>query len=133
MATTDRRRPYLRIAEDIRRDIASGRYAVGERLPVARELADQYGVAMMTIGNALAVLRDEGLIETRQGAGSFVSRTPDDDTTADTTPGRAQRRVPHHLRAAARDSRACGEPDDQVGRVGRSDASRSRREVILLA
>ncbi|MEW9554071.1 GntR family transcriptional regulator [Nonomuraea sp. NPDC050783] len=86
MATTDRRRPYLRIAEDIRRDIASGRYAVGERLPVARELADRYGVAMMTIGNALAVLRDEGLIETRQGAGSFVSRTPDDEI-AEPAPG----------------------------------------------
>ncbi|GAA3669017.1 hypothetical protein GCM10022224_036380 [Nonomuraea antimicrobica] len=83
---TDRRRPYLKIAEDIRRDIASGRYAVGERLPVARELADRYGVAMMTIGNALAVLRDEGLIETRQGAGSFVSRAPDDET-ATPTPG----------------------------------------------
>ncbi|GAA2375991.1 GntR family transcriptional regulator [Nonomuraea africana] len=78
MATTDRRRPYLRIAEDIRRDIASGRYALGEQLPVARELAERYSVAMMTIGNALAVLRDEGLIETRQGAGSFVIRTPED-------------------------------------------------------
>ena len=78
MATTDRRRPYLRIAADIRRDIASGRYAVGEQLPVARELSEKYGVAMMTIGNALAVLRDEGLIETRQGGGSFVTRTPDD-------------------------------------------------------
>ncbi|GAA2846703.1 hypothetical protein GCM10010517_03470 [Streptosporangium fragile] len=77
MGTTDRRRPYLRIADDIRREIAAGRYAVGEQLPVARELADKYGVAMMTIGNALAVLRDEGLIETRQGSGSFVTRPPD--------------------------------------------------------
>ncbi|MFD9950739.1 GntR family transcriptional regulator [Nonomuraea sp. NPDC059023] len=82
MAATDRRRPYLRIAEDIRREIASGRYAVGEQLPVARELAEQYGVAMMTIGNALGVLRDDGLIETRQGAGSFVIRTPDGDDVA---------------------------------------------------
>ncbi|MBG0818180.1 GntR family transcriptional regulator [Planomonospora sp. ID82291] len=80
MGTTDRRRPYLRIADDIRREIAAGRYAVGEQLPVARELADKYGVAMMTIGNALAVLRDEGLIETRQGSGSFVLRTPDAET-----------------------------------------------------
>jgi DNA-binding GntR family transcriptional regulator len=79
MGTTDRRRPYLRIADDIRREIAAGRYAVGEQLPVARELADKYGVAMMTIGNALAVLRDEGLIETRQGSGSFVLRTPDEE------------------------------------------------------
>ncbi|MEU0568564.1 winged helix-turn-helix domain-containing protein [Nonomuraea sp. NPDC005983] len=85
MAATDRRRPYLRIAEDIRRDIASGRYAVGEQLPVARELSEQYGVAMMTIGNALAVLRDEGLIETRQGSGSFVTRTPDDNEAAPTS------------------------------------------------
>ncbi|MFI6802618.1 GntR family transcriptional regulator [Streptosporangium canum] len=77
MGTTDRRRPYLRIADDIRREIAAGRYAVGEQLPVARELADKYGVAMMTIGNALAVLRDEGLIETRQGSGSFVTGTPE--------------------------------------------------------
>nr|WP_055504225.1 winged helix-turn-helix domain-containing protein [Nonomuraea pusilla] len=82
MAPTDRRRPYLRIAEDIRRDIASGRYAVGEQLPVARELSERYGVAMMTIGNALAVLREEGLIETRQGAGSFVIRTPESETSA---------------------------------------------------
>ncbi|MFI6712758.1 GntR family transcriptional regulator [Nonomuraea sp. NPDC050478] len=86
MAPTDRRRPYLRIAEDIRRDIASGRYAVGEQLPVARELSEKYGVAMMTIGNALAVLRDEGLIETRQGAGSFVTRSPD-DATSELSPG----------------------------------------------
>ncbi|WP_113705643.1 GntR family transcriptional regulator [Nonomuraea lactucae] len=82
MAPTDRRRPYLRIAEDIRRDIASGRYAMGEQLPVARELSEQYGVAMMTIGNALAVLREEGLIETRQGAGSFVIRTPEGEMPA---------------------------------------------------
>jgi DNA-binding GntR family transcriptional regulator len=79
---TDRRRPYLRIADDIRREIAAGRYAMGEQLPVARELANHYGVAMMTIGNALAVLRDEELIETRQGAGSFVVRMPDDEATA---------------------------------------------------
>ncbi|MDP9865591.1 MULTISPECIES: GntR family transcriptional regulator [Streptosporangium] len=77
MGNTDRRRPYLRIADDIRREMAAGRYAVGEQLPVARELADKYGVAMMTIGNALAVLRDEGLIETRQGSGSFVTRMPE--------------------------------------------------------
>ncbi|TKK84337.1 GntR family transcriptional regulator [Herbidospora galbida] len=77
MAGTDRRRPYLRIADSIRSEIAHGRYTVGEQLPVARELAEQYGVAMMTIGNALAVLRDEGLIETRQGTGSFVIERPE--------------------------------------------------------
>ncbi|WP_214413787.1 GntR family transcriptional regulator [Sphaerisporangium fuscum] len=74
---TDRRRPYVRIADDLRQDIASGRYAHGEQLPAARVLADRYGVAMMTVGNALAVLREEGLIETRHGTGSFVTAQPD--------------------------------------------------------
>ncbi|GGK62723.1 hypothetical protein Ppa06_20980 [Planomonospora parontospora subsp. parontospora] len=86
MGTTDRRRPYLRIADDIRREIAAGRYAVGEQLPVARELADKYGVAMMTIGNALAVLRDEGLIETRQGTGSFVLRASSEEAAQPAAP-----------------------------------------------
>ncbi|GII94930.1 GntR family transcriptional regulator [Sinosporangium siamense] len=73
----DRRRPYLRIADEIRQAIAAGQYAQGEQLPSARELSERHGVAMMTIGNALGVLREEGLIETRHGTGSFVIGQPE--------------------------------------------------------
>jgi DNA-binding GntR family transcriptional regulator len=81
----DRRQPYVRIADDLRRDIAAGRYPVGETLPPARELAERYGVAGMTVTNAIAVLREEGLITTRQGArGATVIAAPDEQTAQDT-------------------------------------------------
>lgn len=72
----DRRKQYVRIADEIRRDIASARYAVGDPLPSVAELAARFGVAKMTISNAIAALRDEGLIQTRQGSPSIVIATP---------------------------------------------------------
>ncbi|BBY65409.1 FadR/GntR family transcriptional regulator [Mycolicibacterium helvum] len=47
-----------------------------ERLPVEVDLAGQFGVAPMTVREALATLRDQGLVETRRGrsGGSFVCR-----------------------------------------------------------
>jgi DNA-binding GntR family transcriptional regulator len=74
----DHRKPYVRIADDLRRDIASGRYPVGEMLPPAGEIADRYRVAKMTVSNAIAVLRHEGLVQTRQGSPSMVIATPDE-------------------------------------------------------
>lgn len=48
----------------------------GEKLPAEVELAAQFGVAPMTMRDALATLRTEGLVETRRGrsGGSFVKR-----------------------------------------------------------
>ncbi len=48
----------------------------GERLPVEVDLAAQFGVAPMTVREALATLREQGLVETRRGrsGGSFVRR-----------------------------------------------------------
>lgn len=48
----------------------------GERLPVELDLAAQFGVAPMTVREALATLRDQNLVETRRGrsGGSFVRR-----------------------------------------------------------
>lgn len=48
----------------------------GEQLPVEVELARQFGIAPMTIREALAELRARGLVETRRGrkGGSFVKR-----------------------------------------------------------
>lgn len=48
----------------------------GDQLPTEVDLAQQFGVAPMTVRDALAVLRETGLIETRRGrtGGSFVQR-----------------------------------------------------------
>jgi len=74
----DRRKPYVRIADELRQDIASGRYQIGDTLPPGAKLAEMYGVSGMTVSNAIAVLRDEGLVQTRQGArGATVIATPD--------------------------------------------------------
>ncbi|GAA3528459.1 GntR family transcriptional regulator [Aeromicrobium flavum] len=53
-----------------------GLLADGERLPAETELAAQFGVAPMTMRDALAILRDEGLLVTKRGrhGGSFVQR-----------------------------------------------------------
>lgn len=73
----DRRKPYVRVADDLRAAIAAGQYKVGDLLPPAGELASRYGVAGMTISNAIGVLKEEGLVRTRQGSpGATVIAVP---------------------------------------------------------
>ncbi|MEU3575616.1 GntR family transcriptional regulator [Streptomyces globisporus] len=69
----DRRPPYQHAADELRREIKAGRYKPGDQLPPYRELQERFGVANMTARAALNVLRDEGLIYTIQGRGSFVA------------------------------------------------------------
>lgn len=71
--------PYLRIAHDLRRQIAAGKLKVGDRLPSNKEIASTYDVASMTASKATDALRDEGLVESRLGSGLFVVRTPEDE------------------------------------------------------
>ena len=58
----------LRIAADI----AAGRIAPGARLPTEQALMEAMGVSRTVIREAVAALRAEGLVDTRQGIGSFV-------------------------------------------------------------
>ncbi|MET7386513.1 SCO5717 family growth-regulating ATPase [Streptomyces sp. NPDC005529] len=69
----DRRPPYQHAADELRRDIKQGRFRPGEQMPAVRELQERFGVANMTVRSALNVLRDEGLIYTIHGRGSFVA------------------------------------------------------------
>jgi DNA-binding transcriptional regulator YhcF (GntR family) len=68
--------PYLRIAATIRHRIATGALRPGDRVPSTRQVVRDFGVAMATATRALAVLRDEGLVVARPGAGTVV-RAPD--------------------------------------------------------
>ena len=64
----------------IRREIAEGEAAPGERLPPARDLAAVLGVNTNTVLRALRLLRDEGTLEFRRGRGITVAGTPDTST-----------------------------------------------------
>ncbi len=62
--------------EAIRTEIAAGRFAVGERLPNEATLSATLGVSRGTVREAVRVLAAQGLLEVRQGSGTYVlSRT----------------------------------------------------------
>ncbi|MBH1935214.1 TetR/AcrR family transcriptional regulator C-terminal domain-containing protein [Streptomyces sp. AV19] len=65
--------PYLRIADDIRRRIAAGDLAPGDRVPSTRRIARDWGVALATAARALTTLQQEGLIQARPRVGSVVA------------------------------------------------------------
>jgi GntR family transcriptional regulator len=64
---------YLRVAAELRRDIAEGEAKPGQRLPPARDMAAVVGVNQNTMFRALRQLRDEGLLEFRRGRGISVT------------------------------------------------------------
>jgi GntR family transcriptional regulator len=69
--------PYRQVASALRDQIARGKIRQGAKIPTARELAEQYGVALTTAVRAVDELRKDGVIETRRGLGSFVRQTPE--------------------------------------------------------
>ena len=68
----DPRPPYVQVANAVRAAILTKIFKPGEKIPSGTELAKQYGVARMTVQQALRVLKDEGLIQSRQGSGVYV-------------------------------------------------------------
>ncbi|MDE3831124.1 FadR/GntR family transcriptional regulator [Sinorhizobium meliloti] len=62
-----------RIAAKIGREITEGRIAPGEKLPTEHLLATTFGVSRSVVREAIAQLRNEGLVETRQGVGAFAT------------------------------------------------------------
>jgi len=62
-----------RIQADLARNIMSGRWAPGHRIPFERELVDEYGCSRMTVNKALQALVNDGLIHRVRSIGSFVS------------------------------------------------------------
>lgn len=61
------------IAERIAAEIASGKFPPGARLPTEQEMVAAMGVSRTVVREAVAALRADGLVMTRQGAGAFVA------------------------------------------------------------
>jgi GntR family transcriptional regulator len=69
----ERQPKYLRIYTELQERISSGRWPAGTALPAQRELADEFGVSIMTLRQALQLLADDGLIDARHGSGTYVA------------------------------------------------------------
>jgi DNA-binding FadR family transcriptional regulator len=67
------RQRYEQIADRLIGDLRRGRLRAGMRLPAERELAQQLGVGRASVREALGALQVRGVLETRPGAGSFVT------------------------------------------------------------
>jgi GntR family transcriptional regulator len=67
---------YDQVAAEVRRAIADGEVAPGERLPPAVDLAKVLQVNKNTVIRALHILRDEGLLDFTRGRGVRVVGTP---------------------------------------------------------
>ncbi|MET9614991.1 GntR family transcriptional regulator [Kitasatospora indigofera] len=82
VSSDDDRAPYVQVADTLRDEISSGALQPGQKLPSARQLADRFGVAVMTASSGVRVLREEGLVYSTQGRGTFVRRPGEDVATA---------------------------------------------------
>ncbi|KRL83214.1 GntR family transcriptional regulator [Ligilactobacillus equi] len=65
---------YIKIHNEIQSRIEKGYWQVGQRIPAERELAQEFMVSRMTLRQALQTLVDEGVLERRIGAGTFVAQ-----------------------------------------------------------
>ncbi|MGW4228776.1 TetR/AcrR family transcriptional regulator C-terminal domain-containing protein [Streptomyces sp. NPDC004980] len=74
--------PYLRIAGEIRRRIASRELAPGDPVPSTRRITQEWGVAMATATKALGVLNQEGLVRAVPGVGTVVAESGRERATA---------------------------------------------------
>lgn len=67
------KRRYEKIAQQLASEIAQGRYAVGQRLPSERDLAQTFQSSRTTIREAIIALELDGLVEVKVGSGVYVA------------------------------------------------------------
>lgn len=67
---------YVRIEESLHALLETGGYRPGDKLPPEPELAQQLGVSRATLREALRSFEQQGIINRRQGVGTFVNLRP---------------------------------------------------------
>jgi len=73
---------YVQVARTLKEEIVSGGWPVGSLLPTEDELCVRFSVSRYTVREALRRLREEGLVSSRQGAGTVVVPPPSADSHA---------------------------------------------------
>ena len=77
---------YARVVNTLQERMSDGTYPQGSMLPTENALIDEFGVSRQVVVRALAILRQDGWIDSAQGKGRFVRRTQ--PATAGTGAGR---------------------------------------------
>ena len=63
---------YLEVAEQLKKDIFSGKYPVGSMLPTENELEEMFGVSKITVRKAIELLATDEYVEKKSGRGTTV-------------------------------------------------------------
>ena len=64
------------VSVELQQRVARGELKPGDRLPTEKALGEAFGVSRAVVREAIARLKADGLIETRQGSGAFVVEAP---------------------------------------------------------
>lgn len=77
---------YMQLYSQLKKDIVSGAYPLGAKLPSKRLLSEEAGVSVITVEHAYQLLSDEGYTEPRQRSGYFVIYKQSDFNSSDNEP-----------------------------------------------
>ncbi|SJN10177.1 Transcriptional regulator, GntR family [Leucobacter sp. 7(1)] len=132
MQPINRRSLVDTVVDELRREISDGRWAIGDRIPSEAELTTTLGVSRPSIREAVRSLVQLGLLETRQGDGTYVVATDPTQVALRRAIHSADSheviRVRRALDALAASEAAASRTDEQLAEL--ADYLRARRAAV---
>lgn len=116
--------PYLQLVQQVRQAVRMGTLGIGDKLPTVKEVVTELAINPNTVLKAYRELEHEGIVEGRQGVGTFVSRRP-----SGPPPG-TQLRLARTLQKWVRAARDEGMDDDAIESLVRDALHASERTQI---
>jgi len=113
--------PYLQLVQQVRQAVRMGVLDVGDKLPTVKEVVAELAINPNTVLKAYRELEHEGIVEGRQGVGTFVCHRPEGP------PPGTQARLARSLQRWVDSARAAGLDDDAIEALLR-DTLRARTE-----
>jgi GntR family transcriptional regulator len=115
---------YMQLVEQIRQALRMGSLNVGDKLPTVKEVVAEVAVNPNTVMKAYWELEHEGLVEGRQGVGTFIVRRPNGP------PPGTQVRLSRGLERWVQTARTQGLDDDSIESMLRDTLRKSRLQGL---
>lgn len=110
---------YLQLAQQVKQALRMGMLDIGDKLPTVKEVVAEVAINPNTVMKAYWELERDGLVEGRQGVGTFVSRRPEGPPPA------VQARLARSLDRWVQTARREGLDDESIESLVRSTLSNS--------